>query len=68
MNGEKRVRLVWKHIEVEMCGLEVPKYFYGGHLQPTLMYMSQKWMDSQGQKNTDLRILIIYNGYNYENK
>lgn len=42
MNGEKRVRLVWKHIEVEMCGLEVPMYFYGGHLQLTLMYVSQK--------------------------
>lgn len=27
MNGEKRVRLVWKHIEVEMCGLEIPMYF-----------------------------------------
>lgn len=39
---KKRAKLVWKPIEVEICGLEVPMYFYGGHLQSTLMCVSQK--------------------------
>lgn len=34
MNGKKRAKLVWKHIEVEICGLEVPRYFYGKTFAP----------------------------------
>lgn len=30
LNGEKKAKLVRKHIEVKICGLEVPMYFYCG--------------------------------------
>lgn len=63
----KLVKLVWKNNEVEK-DFELHVYCYGGYVQPTLRYMSQKCNIFSELENRDLDILIMKYGLNYENK